>query len=249
MKIRCVVTGYSPSGKSVFVSDAGRSARDSGDEVRVPPGVSDTKSELPSDGTAPTCPGYFPPADGSASSFSPFRQTRGAARREWTGPRPWPKCAKAAGPRRGPRSRPPGHAHHRHGRFDVVLSGEVYLELDDGADVLLKPGDCVIQNGTRHAWHNRSSEDWLLPSRCWVPAAPGHVQRQSIRSKEQPQVGRGAPQAALQFRRLPSRPASDICCPRARRSWRASPPSRPCSTLPHARSGSASMPPVHIAPR
>jgi hypothetical protein len=30
--------------------------------------------------------------------------------------------------------------------------------LDDGAELLLKAGDCVIQNGTRHAWHNRSSE-------------------------------------------------------------------------------------------
>ncbi len=38
--------------------------------------------------------------------------------------------------------------------FDVIVSGEVYLELDDGAEVLLKAGDCVIQNGTRHASHN-----------------------------------------------------------------------------------------------
>ena len=46
--------------------------------------------------------------------------------------------------------------------FDVVLSGEVSLELDDGAEVLLKTGDCVIQNGTRHAWHNRSSEKCVI---------------------------------------------------------------------------------------
>jgi uncharacterized cupin superfamily protein len=32
--------------------------------------------------------------------------------------------------------------------FDVVMSGEVYLELDDGSEVLLKAGDCVVQNGT-----------------------------------------------------------------------------------------------------
>jgi mannose-6-phosphate isomerase-like protein (cupin superfamily) len=42
--------------------------------------------------------------------------------------------------------------------FDVIISGEAYLELDDGAEVLLKAGDGVIQNGTPHAWHNRSSE-------------------------------------------------------------------------------------------
>jgi quercetin dioxygenase-like cupin family protein len=46
--------------------------------------------------------------------------------------------------------------------FDVVVSGEVYLELDDEAEVLLKAGDRVIQNGTRRAWHNRSSEKCLI---------------------------------------------------------------------------------------
>jgi mannose-6-phosphate isomerase-like protein (cupin superfamily) len=39
--------------------------------------------------------------------------------------------------------------------FEVVLEGEVWLELDDGAEVLLEPGDTVVQNGTRHAWRNR----------------------------------------------------------------------------------------------
>ena len=42
--------------------------------------------------------------------------------------------------------------------FEVVLSGEVILELDDGAETVLRPGDTVVQNGTRHAWHNRGSK-------------------------------------------------------------------------------------------
>jgi quercetin dioxygenase-like cupin family protein len=46
--------------------------------------------------------------------------------------------------------------------FDVVLSGEVWLELDENKEVLLKAGDCVVQNGTRHAWHNRSSNKCVL---------------------------------------------------------------------------------------
>ena len=46
--------------------------------------------------------------------------------------------------------------------WDLVISGEVWLELDDGKEVLLRAGDCVIQNGTRHAWHNRSSEPCVL---------------------------------------------------------------------------------------
>src|SRR5262249_40429043 len=42
--------------------------------------------------------------------------------------------------------------------FDVVMSGEVWLELDDGGEVHLKAGDCVVQNGTRHGWSNRTSK-------------------------------------------------------------------------------------------
>jgi hypothetical protein len=33
---------------------------------------------------------------------------------------------------------------------DLVLTSEIVLELDDGAEVTLSPGDCVVQNGTRH---------------------------------------------------------------------------------------------------
>jgi hypothetical protein len=39
--------------------------------------------------------------------------------------------------------------------FEVVLSGEVVLELDDRAEKVLGPGDTVVQNGTRHRWSNR----------------------------------------------------------------------------------------------
>ena len=40
--------------------------------------------------------------------------------------------------------------------YGVVLEGEIWLELDDGKLVHLKPHDIVIQNGTRHAWRNKS---------------------------------------------------------------------------------------------
>ena len=46
--------------------------------------------------------------------------------------------------------------------FEVVLSGEVCLELDDGAEVVLKAGDTVVQNGTRHRWTNRGSVPAVL---------------------------------------------------------------------------------------
>ena len=44
----------------------------------------------------------------------------------------------------------------------IVISGEVWLELDDGVEVHLRQGDTIVQNGTRHAWRNKSSEPCRL---------------------------------------------------------------------------------------
>jgi hypothetical protein len=46
--------------------------------------------------------------------------------------------------------------------FEVVLHGEVVLELDDGAKETLHRGDTVVQNGTRHRWTNRSADPCTL---------------------------------------------------------------------------------------
>jgi hypothetical protein len=42
--------------------------------------------------------------------------------------------------------------------YGIVLEGEVWLEVDDGKEVHLKPHDVVVQNGTRHAWRNKSDK-------------------------------------------------------------------------------------------
>jgi naringenin degradation protein FdeH len=39
--------------------------------------------------------------------------------------------------------------------YAVVMSGEIYMLLDD-SEVLLRAGDTVIQQGTHHSWSNRS---------------------------------------------------------------------------------------------
>ncbi|WP_328608396.1 cupin domain-containing protein [Amycolatopsis sp. NBC_00345] len=48
---------------------------------------------------------------------------------------------------------------HRTDSLDYVLvvSGEVTLELDGGERTVLRAGDVVVQNGTRHAWHNHGT--------------------------------------------------------------------------------------------
>ena len=46
--------------------------------------------------------------------------------------------------------------------YVTVMSGEVWLVLDDEAEEHLTTGDCVVQNGTQHAWHNRNPEPCVL---------------------------------------------------------------------------------------
>jgi naringenin degradation protein FdeH len=41
--------------------------------------------------------------------------------------------------------------------YAIVLSGEIYALMDEG-EVLLRPGDVLIQRGTNHAWSNRTEE-------------------------------------------------------------------------------------------
>ena len=59
---------------------------------------------------------------------------------------------------------PDGSGMHRTNTvdYDIVVSGELWLELDDGQTRQLKAGDVVIQNGTRHAWRNRSNQPATL---------------------------------------------------------------------------------------
>ena len=46
--------------------------------------------------------------------------------------------------------------------YEFVVSGRIVLELDDGVEVELGPGDTVVQNGTRHAWRNRFDEPCVM---------------------------------------------------------------------------------------
>jgi len=41
--------------------------------------------------------------------------------------------------------------------FVLVVSGEIWLELDND-EVHLREGDCIVQNGSRHAWRNKSDK-------------------------------------------------------------------------------------------
>lgn len=118
---------------------------------------------LPADGSPPPAPSYFPPPGGfrfGLFTLGPDTATLpadldvGAALAEL--------AAKLPGLAEVMEPDHPGMHTTDTVDLDVVLSGEVWLELDDGAEVHLRSGDCVIQNGTRHAWRNRSSEPVVI---------------------------------------------------------------------------------------
>ena len=46
--------------------------------------------------------------------------------------------------------------------YDIVLEGEITLELDDGQEVMLCQHDVVVQHGNRHAWRNKSDKPATL---------------------------------------------------------------------------------------
>jgi len=56
--------------------------------------------------------------------------------------------------------------------YGIVISGQVELELDDGAKTLLGPGDIVVQRGTMHLWRNPSATETCRVVWVLVEAAP-----------------------------------------------------------------------------
>lgn len=49
---------------------------------------------------------------------------------------------------------------------NYVISGSIVLELDDNHETILNEGDSIIQNGTRHRWHNRGEIPAVLITTC-----------------------------------------------------------------------------------
>ena len=46
--------------------------------------------------------------------------------------------------------------------YIFIVSGEVWMKLDDEAEVHLKAGDCAFLDGSRHGWRNKSSENCVV---------------------------------------------------------------------------------------
>lgn len=166
MQPRVIVTGQTASGKSVIVSDSHPTPV----TVTALPGYefwrvwgNDAVPQLPSDGSPTPQPRYFPPKHGFRFGYFTIPPDASAKLDEMDMAaavgeiaQKLPGMAETLDPNH------PGMHTTDSVDFDVVISGEVVLELDDGAEVTLRAGDSVVQNGTRHAWHNRTAQNAVV---------------------------------------------------------------------------------------
>ncbi|MCA1833575.1 MAG: cupin domain-containing protein [Actinomycetota bacterium] len=166
MQIRRVVTGTSPDGKAFVASD------DLVDPITVqlvPGGAfhrlwsSDDAATLPASSAQSHAPAYFPPPGGvrfTITTIAPMDE-------------PFPPGIdivtaleeleqKLPGMLAVADTSEPGMHTTDTIDFNFVASGEIWLELDGGAEVFLRTGDCVVMNGTRHAWRNKSEDPCVV---------------------------------------------------------------------------------------
>lgn len=167
MDVRRVVTGHDAAGKAVFVSDEQvapiiPSLLPGNEFHRLWGG--DEAPHFPDDGSRPDDRAYFPPVGGFRFGLFTIPPDGGAG-----APADLDMMAALA----EFDELLPGLAGHMEVDnpgmhttatidFEVVLSGHVRLELDDGATVELGPGDTVVQNGTRHRWSNTGTAPAVL---------------------------------------------------------------------------------------
>jgi mannose-6-phosphate isomerase-like protein (cupin superfamily) len=169
MQVRRVVTGLGAEGRAVVVSD-GPPPR-SHDLVHVP-GMSQAMlwatgpgEPLPLDGTDPTprVLSQVPRPGGTCFLIVRFPPDSVYADPSFDAPAAEAE-QRLASPGIVELFEPDNPGMHTTESVDyvVVLSGEVWLELDDGQLTRLGAGDTVVQNGTRHAWRNLGTEPVTL---------------------------------------------------------------------------------------
>jgi len=141
MQVRQVVTGHDAKGRAVFV-------RDEQVEATPIPGLgelallwsADEPATYPNAGNNPAAPGIFPPVGGFRFTIATYSPESGVV-----APQATPEMHIEDGDE-------PGMHRTDTTDFGVLLSGNIVVEVDDGAELLLSPGDVVVQNGTRHRW-------------------------------------------------------------------------------------------------
>jgi hypothetical protein len=163
MKVRRVVAGNDARGKSVFLSD---DVAPNSHEFESKPGQAQTRvwftagpaattppAAEPTSNTGPVVPGpggasfvivrYAPDSVTASPRFDPDRANEEFATYA-------PDIAAGSDPAE------PGMHRTQSVDYGVVLDGEIWLELDDGAETRLTCGDTIVQLAGRHAWRNKT---------------------------------------------------------------------------------------------
>jgi mannose-6-phosphate isomerase-like protein (cupin superfamily) len=154
---RLVVTGYNRAGRSVFV-------RDENVKSIERPGVghsfrfwsANEAAVYPNSGENPEAREYFPPVGGVrffTTTLTPQGGRPASIQGDASG-----SSEMGTGVADVMERDEPGMHTTDSTDFALVISGQVALELDDGAEVVLSAGDAVVQNGTRHRWRALGDE-------------------------------------------------------------------------------------------
>ncbi|UKD54878.1 cupin domain-containing protein [Amycolatopsis sp. FU40] len=161
-KVRRVVTGHDSDGKARVVADAAVEPIASG----LMPGCAiyrlwgrDERPVFPDNGSPGRAEAYYPPRDGSRFMINTIAPGELAPLPDLDVAAAWEELERQA-PGAAAAMEPGAPGMHTTDSLDYVLvvSGEVTLELDDGDQTVLRAGDVVVQNGTRHAWRNHGVE-------------------------------------------------------------------------------------------
>jgi mannose-6-phosphate isomerase-like protein (cupin superfamily) len=165
--LRRIVTGHGDDGRSCIVSE--RTYRRGDVDVISPAEEPEFmlaelwRLEISPETDAPDLTSgqplvFAPPAGGAAIKLCvvPSESTRDYSRRK--------EIFAAAGADHGfgeNAVRHPGMHRTETVDFIVVISGRLFLVMDEG-ETLLQPGDVVIQRGTNHAWSNPDATPCLI---------------------------------------------------------------------------------------
>src|SRR5439155_8873714 len=166
LKSRRIVTGHDAAGKSVFVQTAPAPRAITSTAfpgfAMVELWSTDGTQKIPVSKSDPTVSmiSFVPPLGGSRFRMVEFPP---ASKGKFDAEAFHQDLLKKA-PGLAETAEPPDYAMHTTDSVDygIVISGQMTLVLDDQPIVDLKPGDCVIQNGTRHAWWNRGRRPCVM---------------------------------------------------------------------------------------
>jgi mannose-6-phosphate isomerase-like protein (cupin superfamily) len=147
--------------------------------------ATDVAAVVPNEGGIPNRPAFFP-APGGTRVFTWVAAPSGAIAPDAT-----PEEIEAAAPGllAHMEAENPGMHTTQTIDVDIVMRGEIWMEVDHGREVHLKPATVVIQNGTRHRWHNRTDTPTVVLSVIVGASKPGVAKRT-----------RGAPRSAKKSR-------------------------------------------------